>query len=99
MDEGLLPKIVMKKSHSTSRIILKQNSYFFLCVHLIFASLRLCVNLYFKDNMLVSFIFCAYPKVTSNIPEKERTSPINRRKVNRSFKNIAARINIKITLV
>jgi len=40
MDEGLLPKIVMKKSHSTSRIILKQNSYFFLCVHLIFAFLR-----------------------------------------------------------
>ena len=46
-----------------------------------------------------SFFLFRYPKVTSNIPENERTRPINRRNVNRSFKNIAARINIKITLV
>ena len=48
--------------------------------------------------MKVFFMF-RYPKVTSKIPEKERTRPINRRKVKRSFKKIAAKINIKITLV
>ena len=52
-----------------------------------------------RDLLMKVFFMFRYPKVTSKIPEKESTSPINFRKVKRSFKKIVANIKTKITLV